>query len=503
MHSQVKQFREDIIARGVADAIVPAVEVHQVDKKIPPASDFAPVQPKPEESSRGPENDVVIHDDALLTLTESNLARAFARKFTEKLRFNHTSGKWHVWSGTHWSEDTTRLVFDWARRFTEHLNTEGKARWAKASVFAAVERIATADRAFACTASEFDPDRWVIGTPAGVVDLRTGNLRPAKPEDMVTKVTGCAPAAPGTPAPKWDAFLRQATNHDEGLMRFLQQVCGYALTGETNEHILLFIFGPGGNGKGVFIDTITAAFGHYAQVAAMETFTASSHQRHSTELAHLKGARLITASETEANHAWAESRIKMLTGQGSVRARFLFREEFEFEPEFKLVIIGNHKPRIQSVDEAMRRRLNLVDFKYKPPTPNPLLRSELRAELPQVLRWCIDGCLDWQSYGLVRPQCVVEATSEYFAEQDLTGQWIEERCQRDAQFTASATLLFKNWAEWAKAAGEDPGTQTEFGQRLNGLGIYAKRKSNGVQRLGIRLNPTVTKDPRCPGDWDE
>jgi hypothetical protein len=180
-----------------------------------------------------------------------------------------------------------------------------------------VEAFARADPQLAVTAEIWDRDPWLLGTPGGTVDLRTGELRTARREDFITKQTGAAPE-PGEPR-RWLQFLREATAGDSELVRFLQQVAGYCLTGSTREHSLFFIYGPGGNGKSVFLNLLNYVLGDYATTAAMETFTASKHDRHPTDLAMLNGARLVSASETEEGRAWAESRIKQLTGGDKIR----------------------------------------------------------------------------------------------------------------------------------------------------------------------------------------
>ena len=160
------------------------------------------------------------------------------------------------------------------------------------------------------------------------------------------------------------------------LQRFLQQMAGYCLTGDISEHALFFVYGTGGNGKGVFLNTVAGILGDYAATAAMDTFTASQGDRHPTDLAMLRGARLVTAAETEEGRAWAESRIKQLTGGDPITARFMRQDFFTFQPAFKLVIVGNHKPVLRNVDEAARRRFNIIPFTRKPPKPDQAARGK-------------------------------------------------------------------------------------------------------------------------------
>ena len=331
---------------------------------------------------------------------------------------------------------------------------------------------------------------WLLGTPGGTVDLRTGLLRPASPGDGITKVTSVTPDNSG--CPRWLRFLVETTGNDGELIRFLQQCCGYCLTGVTREHALVFVYGPGGNGKSVFLNTVTTILKDYSVTSAMETFSASTSDKHPTDLAMLAGARLVTASETEEGRAWAEARIKSLTGGDPISARFMRRDFFTYIPNFKLIVIGNHKPVLQNVDEAAKRRFNIVPFILKPAKPDRELEQKLMQEAPGILQWMIDGCLDWQQNGLVRPRCVVEATAEYFGDQDLFRHWMEEECicePGNKDRSASSSSLFKSWSDFAKAAGHKPGTTSTFKDRLTAAGFKFYRSAKAREFFGIGLRP--------------
>jgi putative DNA primase/helicase len=211
---------------------------------------------------------------------------------------------------------------------------------------------------------------------------------PALPINMITKITAVAPADKAS-CPLWLHFLDEATGGDPELTRLLQQWFGYCLTGSTQEHALMFIHGDGGNGKSVFLNTVAGIMGDYAVTAPMDAFTISTGDRHPADLAMLRGARLVAASETEQGRSWAESRIKQLTGGDPISARFMCRDWFTFKPSFKLTIVGNHAPMLTSVDDAMRRRINIVPFTHKPAHPDPTLESKLRKERPSILRWAM------------------------------------------------------------------------------------------------------------------
>jgi len=391
-------------------------------------------------------------------ITEDRTALEFAERHAKDLRFDHDAGRWYQWVGTHWKQDRTQFAFSEARDFVREAARDQRPRviniTSRANFSGNVEKLARADRRLVATQESWDRDPLLIGTPGGTVDLSTGRLRDSRPEDGITKITA---AVPGETAecPVWLNFLDQATSGDAELIKFLQLVCGYAMTGLTSEHLLVFIYGPGGNGKSVFLNTIGGILGDYHTSAAMETFTESHHDRHPTDLAMLRGARLVTCAETSEGRAWAETRIKQMTGGDPITARFMRRDFFTYQPTFQLLIVGNHKPKLRNITEAMRRRLAMVPFVHAPAKPDHELEEKLRAEWPGIMRWMIEGCLEWQKEGRIkRPKVVVEMTKEYFNEQDLLGQWIDEWLERAPGSKLSSTKAYDSFCAFAAQSGE-------------------------------------------------
>ncbi|WP_426954126.1 phage/plasmid primase, P4 family [Muricoccus radiodurans] len=429
-------------------------------------------------------------------ITEDSVAAAFARKLADTLRYCHHAGRWYRWSGSIWQREETRLAFSWARHLARRMaaateNPKVMVAAGKASFASGVERLAQADRTFAVTSATWDQDPWLLGTPGGTVDLRTGELRPARQEDHISRTTTVSPAERAT-CPLWLAFLWQATGGDEALIGFLQRWFGYTLTGVTREHALLFVYGPGGNGKGVLLVTVAGILGTYATNAAMDTFTASQSDRHPTDLAMLHGARMVMTTETEEGRAWAESRIKALTGGDPITARFMRQDYFTFVPAFKLTISGNHKPALRNVDDAARRRFNVVPFLHKPVVPDKHLTDKLQEEWPGILRWLIDGCLAWQKDGLQRPRAVLDATAEYFAEQDLLAQWVEECCDTGRGFGDTSANLFASWRGYAQSRADEPHNAKWFATMLERQGFQRTKDCQlfrGRGFLGIQVKP--------------
>ncbi|HWK33955.1 MAG TPA: phage/plasmid primase, P4 family [Hyphomicrobium sp.] len=421
--------------------------------------------------------------------SDDALALDFAERHAAELRYVAAWGKWLRWDGHRWDVDSTLQSFDMARKLCrEAAATCNEPRISKAIVsaptVAAVERLARSDRRLAATADVWDTDPWVLNTPDGVIDLRTGETRPAVPEDHVTKITA---AGVGGGCRVWRQFLYRITEGDEDLELFLQRMCGYALTGSTRDQALFFLFGRGANGKSVFTSTIANVIGDYYRAAPIETFTVSTMERHPTDLAGLRGARLVSAVETEEGRAWAESRIKMLTGGDVVSARGMRQDFFDYTPQFKLLIVGNHRPSLRSVDEAIRRRFHLVPFSLTIPAAerDHKLMEKLKLEWPGILGWMVEGALAWQREGLAPPQAVVRATAEYLAAEDSFGSWIETECDRDPAASTKATVLFALWKQWSEDAGERCGSMKSFAAALQGRGFASRHTRNGNVYDGI------------------
>jgi putative DNA primase/helicase len=326
--------------------------------------------------------------------------------------------------------------------------------------------------------------------------LRTGAVRAPRPEDYATKCTG---AEPGGDCPLWRKFLAEITNGDDELQSYLQRMAGYCLTGLTTEHVLFFCYGTGANGKSVFINTLAGVWGDYAVTAPMETFVASHNDHHPTDLAGLRGARLVLAQETEQGRRWAESKIKALTGGDPISTRFMRQDFFTYTPQFKLLIAGNHKPGLRGVDEAIRRRLHLIPFNVTIPEArrDPKLFETLKGEWGGILRWAINGCIEWQRTGLASPAAVRAATEAYLAAEDAIANWLDECCDKSSVAQTELRDLYTSWAKWCERAGEYSGSQKTFSQALQDRG-YQKALIGHANRAGIRGLAIRQEEPAEP-----
>ena len=424
-------------------------------------------------------------------LSEDDVADRFVTLSRNEMRFIPTRGAWMVWADRVWKPDETRAAFDRVRMIcrvtADTVNDQKMARQlCRERTINAVEKLARTDPRIAEAASAWDRGDMIINTPAGTLDLLTGEMRPHSPHDLLTRISGAAPAGE---CPRWMQFLDEVTGQKAGLAGYLQRVAGYCLTGSMKEQAFFFLQGSGANGKSVFIDTLSHVLGDYAATAPLDTFTSATGERHPTDLAGLATARAVFVTETEQGRPWAESRIKAITGGDILRVRFLYRDFFEIKPTFKILVAGNSRPRLVGVGEAMRRRLHLIPFDVTIPEDqrDKTLLDQLRRERNGIFDWMLQGCKAWQEGGLQPPPCIREAADEYFRDEDLVRQWIEERCILDAPARSLASRLYKSWSEWADARGFECGSQRSLGEELRGRGFVPYRTGRERGWCGLQL----------------
>ena len=466
-----------------ADAVAESFDIQAFLAGGPRLTVQAPLPDEPESDS---EQAVWATDDAL--------ALSFTRRYAGDWRYCASWGKWLLWTGNRWQPDDTLLVSHLMRHVCREAAMKADshrlaAKLASSSTVSGVERLARSDRLHASTSDEWDGDPWLANTPGGVINLRTGQVRPHNREDRMTKITT---ATPQGACPQWLAFLSDITAGNQELMSYLQRVIGYCLTGVTSEHALFFLYGTGANGKSVFVNVITTILGDYAANAPMDTFMETRSDRHPTDLAGLRGARFVSSIETEQGRRWNESKVKAITGGDKVSARFMRQDFFEYIPQFKLIIAGNHKPSIRNVDEAMKRRLHLIPFTVTipPERRDGRLTEKLLKERDGILAWAVEGCLAWQKEGLKAPESVVSATEEYFEAEDALGLWLEERCEVHPEAKVSSSDLYADWREWAERAGEYVGSIKRFSEVLIARGFLPSRMHGGARGFkGLMARP--------------
>lgn len=440
-------------------------------------------------------------------LSDVGNGERFAAQHGADLRFCHVWGKWLFWDGRRWSLDTTGEVMRRAKRtarsiYAEAAETPDKdrreslARWAATSErrerLTAMIALAESEEPIPIAVESLDSDAWLLNVENGTLELRTGELREHRRDDYLTKCCPVEyPTEPGDDPELWLSFLDRIFDSRQPLIDFVQRLMGASLVGEVLEHVLPIYYGPGSNGKSVKIETWAGMLGpDYAMKAPPGLLMVSRSDRHPTELADLHGKRLVAAMETADGGRLSEALVKELTGGDSVRARRMREDFWQFRPSHTVVLATNHKPTIRGTDFGIWRRIRLVPFTVTIPEAEQdrELTSKLRAEWPAILRWAVAGCLDWQRNGLQAPGDVLVATETYRADQDVLGEWLQDRCITGNSYTARASDLYHAYKDWATGRGEYVESQTRFGTRLAERGFGKDRDSgNRVVYRGIGL----------------
>jgi putative DNA primase/helicase len=456
--------------------------------------------------------------------TRSDLGNAerFLDMHGDKVRWCPARKAWFLYDDTRWAPDerghvvklaheTARSIFEDAAHETDEAKQKEIVKFAVASQNKnRIDGMLSQVKPYlAVGMDELDRDPWLLICKNGTLDLRTGELRGQDPEDLITRL---APVEydPQATCPRFKQFLKEILVDDD-VISFVKRFAGYTLTGITRERLFAILHGSGKNGKSTFVNILHDVMGDYATNTDTETILAKRHQGVGNDVAALKGARFVSAAEVEKGRRLAESKVKQLTGNDTVTARFLFGEPFDFRPAFKLWLSTNNKPVIQGTDDAIWDRIRLVPFehRFEGSTADLKLPEKLKDELPGVLAWMVEGCLEWQEHGLGEPESVKAATDQYRSEMDTLAAFIEDRCivRRDA--TAQATPLYQQYRMWCDSAGEHADTQKTFGMRLTERGFESGRASSGVNKgrkiwhgIGLRLDtdPPDEADDRSPGE---
>jgi P4 family phage/plasmid primase-like protien len=422
-------------------------------------------------------------------LTEKGNAERLVHHHGEDLRYCWKWHEWFVFDGTRWKVDDTGEVYRRAKATVASIYQEASsatddeqrkalAKHAMRSESGAKirEMIHLARDQVPVVPSQFDADPWLLNVENGTLNLQTGALREHRREDLITKI---APAEydPDAAASTWTATLERALPSQE-LRQFFKKLCGYALTGDVSEHVLPVLYGTGANGKSTILNALLSAAGDYGMQAAPDLLVAKKGS-HPTEVADLFGMRLVASIEVEDGSRLAESLVKSLTGGDKVRARRMRQDFWQFDPTHKVFMAVNHKPEVRGTDTAIWRRLRLLPFEQiiPPAEQDKQLPEKLRAELPGILAWAVEGCLEWRRDGLEAPAEVRKATGRYRSEMDIIGAFLQDECEIGADYREPFTRLYKRYEEWCEEGGERAETRRKFNARLKERGQFESRRS--------------------------
>jgi putative DNA primase/helicase len=441
--------------------------------------------------------------------TDVGNAQRFVMQHADRVRFVHEWKAWIIWDGTRWRRDDTEAVWDFARTTIKSIYREGYEctdmsrrtaimKWAIQSEGAArieaMLRVSRTDRHVAVSVTQLDAHPHLLTVLNGVVDLHTSELVNADPAWLLTKQIPVA-FDQRARCPRFVKFVSDVMQGDRELVAYVRRVIGYLTTGDTREQAFFIWHGVGANGKSTLLNVVAAMLGDFARSTRMETWVAQARAAGgaSVAIARRHGARLVSAVESEEDHRLAESLIKELTGQDKVTARRLYEASFEYVPQFKLLIICNHKPQMRGDDAAVWRRVRLVPFLrvFQVSEQDRTLFEQLKAELPGILNWALEGCMEWQQKGLAEPRMILDAVKEYRSSSDIFELFLEECTERDPKHQDTARRLYAAYASWAKDNGHRAASSTKFSQRLQDRGFKRHRTKTGPVYLGLRVRQTT------------
>lgn len=439
-------------------------------------------------------------------LTELGNTKRLADRYGDDIRYCPDYKKWLCWDGIRWLIDrsgeiarlakvTVLSIYGEAAAEPNDTERAKKAKWATQSESAkqinAMIELAKTEPGLYIKPDDLDQNPLLLGVTNGTVNLRSGSLQASNRSDFITK-SACTKYDSSASCPTWTKFLYEIMGGDAEMIEFLQRAIGYALTGSTKEQCLFILYGNGANGKSTFLNVLRDLFGDYAMNTPAETLMVQQNNSVRNDIARLQGVRLVTAIETEDGQRLAEALIKSVTGGDAISVRFLYGEYFDFVPAFKLFLAANHRPIIKGDDFAIWRRVRLIPFEVTvtEEKQDRDLLEKLRAELPGILIWAIEGCLKWQATGLKPPSKVMAATEEYRCDMDVLQQFLGECCRVDPLATVGATELYKQYCQWAEMNTGWVMSQTRFGRKLVERGFF-KEKTPYVRYRGIGLRVTV------------
>lgn len=338
------------------------------------------------------------------------------------------------------------------------------------------------------TPDDFDRDDMLINVANGYIDLTSRELYKHDINKMFSQITNTDYTEKMQPA-VWLDFLNDIFAGDKNVIRYIQKALGYSLTGSTREQIMFILFGKGRNGKSIFVEVISEILGDYSNNMQAKSLMVKKNDNVNTDIARLSKARFVTSSEPNEGFRFDEGLIKQLTGGDKVTARFLYAEEFEYTPKFKIWVSTNHKPIIRGTDDGIWRRLVLIPFDVQIPEEkvDKDLKYKLLREAPAILNWMAEGAYMWMQEGLEMSDKLKAASKAYRTEMDVIEQFIEDECKRVDDGRVKANELYSVYKNWANENNAYKMSNKDFGQKMKEK-FKSKRMNTGMYYLGLEKN---------------
>lgn len=439
---------------------------------------------------------------------DSGLVDRFLDHFGDKVRYSYIDNCFYIFNGSYWEADNSGKVHSLLDEIVKNMKNEKvvappevdkekiEEAWAKFLKSARNNKTKTAvmkemQHRIPVMPDEFDKDKMLLNASNGYVNLASGKLENHSIIKMFSREASVE-YSDTVDAPEWEAFLKQVFDNDLDLINYIQKAVGYSLTGSTKEQVMFILFGNGRNGKSIFLETISNVLGSYAKtIQASSIMVKQNASGPNSDIARLKGARLVTSSEPNEGLRMDEGLVKQLTGGDKVTARKLYGQEFEFEPEFKLWLATNHKPIIRGTDDGIWRRLILVPFSVQIPDHkvDKDLKYKLQREATGIMNWAVDGCLKWQTEGLGLPKVIKDASTGYRAEMDVISQFVSDCCETAPGFEVKASEIYKVYKQWADDNSEYCMSNTKFGREMQQKFTRKHTKfGNTYEGLSIKID---------------
>ncbi|MGW0929582.1 phage/plasmid primase, P4 family [Streptomyces sp. NPDC002644] len=450
--------------------------------------------------------------DLSITLGESDAMNAYALVSWTNGRIKYASGLgFHVWDGRVWVQSETRVRQE-IHRMGAALVMAGKLSEARGfTMRTRINDLLSELRAVpsvVVSADAFDARPELLSFANGVVDLRTGELRPHSPDDMLTASLPFDYQA-GAKAPRWEEFLHEIMPGMPEMVSYLQRLVGYGITGYTTEQCFCVLWGKGANGKSVFTETLASVFGSITTTTPFATFENKGGAGGGipNDIAALRGARLVMASEGESGKDMSEAVLKRLSGKDRVTARFLNKEFFTYQPTFLILLATNHKPRFKSQDEGLWRRVKMIPFKryFAPEERDYDLDAKLLRERAGIVAWAVRGAVEWFQSGLGDPDAIQNATKEYRETSDtLAGFFPDVLRPTGGLERVSGSDIYNAYRDWCEAEGlqaKEIWSRTMLYRMLEERGIQRVRTAKGQALIGVTL--AAADEPSGPGIFDK